>query len=117
MAVETLKVTWWPPNTNISIFYYIVQWIPASNLGPIVFSKPVNHSANQVEYVYDVNNFIHGECYSFTVIAYAVDGDNASSTSVIFQTSKCVFSFLNVRDKLSLKILNNCFIFSISFTL
>ena len=95
MAVETLKVTWWSPDTNISISYYIVQWIPASNSGPIAFSKPVNHSANDAEHVYDVNNFIHGECYSFTVIAYAVDGDNASSTSVIFQTSECVFIVLN----------------------
>ena len=117
MAVETLKVTWWSPDTNISISYYIVQWIPASNSGLIGSSTQIRHQGNQIEHVYDVNDFIHGECYNFTVTAFAANGENSSSTSVIFQTSECVFSFSNVRDKFSLKILNNCFIFSISFTL
>ena len=90
MAVETLVVTWLSPETSKSISYYIVQWILASNLGPIGSSKQIRHQGNQIEHVYNVNDFIHGECYNFTVVAYTVDGDNASSSPVIFQTSECV---------------------------
>ena len=54
------------------------------------FFKAIRHQRNQIEHVYDVNDFIHGKCYNFTVVACTVDRDNASSSPVIFQTSECV---------------------------